>query len=363
MRTRTLLLGALCAAAIGAALPDQARAQTIVAEAALHTLSIGDGNLTQMVVPVGVTWRLAGLRFDANAAYADATYEVGGESSELSGLTDLTLRVLVPMMRDRARLILAGNIPTGTETLTEAQLPVAAVLTTDLLTMPVRTFGSGAGVTAGVALAQPVGDWIAGGIVVYRMGGAYEPIAPAAGGAPGGEFRPGSEFRMRLGLERPRIGGTTWRLAGSWSRFAPDAADGSDLFARGDRLLGEAVAEFPFGRGAATMYGWGMYRSESEIFAGPEPEMAPSSTLAGVGGVLAHPVTATFTLRPRAELLVQRGEPGFGSGNGWIARAGSGASFRLGSMRVDPAVLVQVGGLEDDDVFGLVLRGGILWER
>lgn len=363
MRTRTLVLWAMCAALMAAAVPGQTSAQTVVAEAALHSLSIGDGTLTQVVIPVGVTWRLAGLRFDANAAYADASYKVNGEDSKLSGLTDLTVRVLVPVMGDRARLIVAGNIPTGTETLTEAQLPVAAVLTTDILGMPVRTFGSGAGVTTGLALAQPVGDWVAGGIVVYRMGGAYEPIAPATAGSPSAEFRPGSEFRMRLGLERPRVGGTTWRLAGSWSRFAPDATEERDVFARGDRLMGEAVAEFPVGRGAATMYGWGMYRSESDIFAGAEPETAPSSTLAAVGGVLAHPLTPTFTLRPRAELLLQRGKPGFGSGNGWIARAGSGASFRLGSMRVDPAVLLQVGGLEDDDVFGLVLRGGILWER
>lgn len=361
MRSR-ILIATLVAATLVAADPERTSAQVVAAEAALHTLSIGEGTLTQFVVPFGLTWRFANLRFDANAAFADAVYEVGGARSELSGLTDVTVRVMAPVMGDRARLILAGNIPTGTETLTEDQIPVAAALTTDLLALPVRSFGSGAGVTAGMAVAQPMGDWVAGGIVAYRVGGAYEPFATAPG-ATTSEFRPGSEFRMRLGLERPRVGGTTWRLAGSWSRFSPDASDEQDLFARGDRILGEAIAEFPVGPGAATLFGWGLYRSESEIMAGPEPEFAPASTLVGVGGILSRPITATMTLRPRAELLVQRGEPGFGTGDGWIARAGSAVSMRFGTTRFEPAVMVQTGDLQGDELFGLVLRGGVIWGR
>lgn len=362
MATQRVLRGAMCAAILLVAAPGPGHSQTVVAEAAVHTLSVDDGTLTQFVLPFGVTWRAAGIRFDTNAAYAHATYDRDGVRSQLDGLTDLTLRMLVPLMGDRARLILAGNIPTGTETLTQDQIPVAAVLTTDLLAMPVRSFGSGAGVTAGVALAQPVGEWVAGGIAVYRVGGAYDPVSPTPGMTVS-EFRPGSEFRLRLGLERPRVGGVTWRLAGSWSRFGADSDPDQDLFARGDRLLGEAVAELPFGRGAASLYGWTLYRSDSEILAGAEPETAPASTLAGIGGSLTHPLTPGLTLRPRAEILIQRGEPGFGSGDGWMARAGSGASIRLRTLRFEPAVMVQAGGLEGDDLLGLVFRGGVVWER
>jgi hypothetical protein len=362
MRSTPILCAAVCAASVVAAMPGPLHSQTVVGEAALHALSVGDGSLTQFVLPFGVTWRAAGIRFDANAAYAHATFERDGTRSQLDGITDLTVRMLVPVMGDRARLILAGNVPTGTETLTPAQIPVAAVLTTDLLAMPVRSFGSGAGVTAGVAVAQPVGDWVAGGIAIYRVGGAYEPVSPSPG-LTASEFRPGSEFRLRMALERPRVTGLTWRLAGSWSRFQADSNPEQDLFARGDRVLGEAVAEFPMGRSAVSMYGWTLYRSASDILAGPEPETAPASTLAGIGAMMTHPLTPGLSLRPRAELLVQRGEPGFGSGDGWIARVGSGASVRLRTLRFEPAVLVQAGGLEGDDLLGLVLRGGMVWER
>jgi hypothetical protein len=217
-------------------------------------------------------------------------------------------------------------------------------------------------VTTGLALAQPLGDWVAGGIVVYRVGSAYEPVVATAG-TQAAEFRPGSEFRVRLGLERPRPSGVTVRVAGSWSRFGEDQTDDEAVFARGDRLMGEVVAEFPFLRGAASVYAWELYRTASELLVGSAPQMTPASNLMGAGAAVSYPLSTALTVRPKVELLVQTGEAGFGGGSGWIARVGSAASYRLGGVRLEPAALVQVGGLEDESVFGIVLRGGVLWQR
>lgn len=355
--------GALAAfGALVAAAPSGAEAQTVVAEAGLHTLSIGDASLTELVMPFGVTFRLGGVQLDANAAFASASFEAAGVTSELAGLTDVTVRAMVPMMDGRARLIVAGNVPTGTSALGADEIPVAGVITTDLLTLPVRSFGSGAGVTTGFALAQPMGDWVAGGIMVYRVGSAYEPVV-ATTGTEAAEFRPGSEFRLRLGLERPSTSGATVRLAGSWSRFGEDETDDQAVFSRGDRLMGEAVAEFPFMRGAASVYAWNLYRSESEVVVGASPQATPSSNLLGAGASVSWPLTPALTLRPKAELMLQSGEPGFGAGSGWITRIGSAASWRTGPVRVEPAALIQVGGLEGEGVFGIVLRGGVLWQN
>lgn len=342
--------------------PGAALAQAAVAEASLHTLSIGDASLTEMVVPVGLTFRAAGVQLDANAAYATARYEAGGVTSTLSGLTDVTVRMMVPIMEGRGRLIVAGNVPTGTAALGADEIPVAGVITTDLLTMPVRSFGSGAGVTTGFALARPMGDWVAGGIMVYRVGSAYEPVVATAG-TEAAEFRPGSELRLRLGLERSSTSGVAVRLAGSWSRFGEDQTDNEAIFARGDRLMAEAMAEFPFLRGAASVYAWNLYRSESEVVVGGSPQPTPSSSLLGTGGSVSYPLTGTLTLRPKAELMVQSGETGFGAGSGWISRVGSAASYQVGALRLEPAALVQVGSLEGESVFGVVLRGGVMWQR
>ncbi|MDX1673844.1 MAG: hypothetical protein R3314_03485 [Longimicrobiales bacterium] len=339
-----------------------AAAQTAVAEASMHALSIGDATLTELVLPVGVTWRVAGVRLDANTAFASARYERDGVASSISGLTDLTLRVMIPMMEDRGRIIVAGNVPTGTAALSADQIPVAGVITTDLLTLPVRSFGTGAGVTTGFAVAQPLGGWVVGGVLVYRVGSAFEPVVGTAG-TQAAEFRPGSELRLRLGVERPSLSGVTVRGAISWSRFADDEADDQPLFSRGDRLMAQVVTEFPFLRGAASVYAWNLYRSGSELMLDATPQPTPSSNLLGAGAAVSHPLTPELTIRPRAELLVQTGEVGFGAGDGWITRLGSAATYLLGPVRLEPAALLQLGTLEGQAVFGLVLRGGVLWQR
>lgn len=360
MRRAGLLSLLAVAAGVVGAVP--VRAQVAVAEAGIHRLSVGEADLAAVVMPFGVSWDWSGLRFDLNSAWAAAAYEQDGVTSRLSGLTDLTVRVMVPMLDDRARIIVAGNVPTGTETLGAGQLPVAAVLTTDLLALPVRSFGSGAGLATGVAVARPLGDWVAGGIAVYRIGSAFEPVV-AGSGAQAAEFRPGSEMRLRLAMERPRVSGVTLRLAGSWSRFASDQTDKQAVFSRGDRLMAEAVAEFPYRAGSAILYGWNLYRSESEVLVGPDPASMPASNLLGVGARATYPLARTFSILPRVEMTVQRGDPGFGGGNGWIARAGTALSYRVAGMRLEPAALVQVGALNGEEIVGLVLRGGVLWEQ
>lgn len=344
------------------AAPSAATAQVAVAEASLTSLSVGAGSLTELVIPVAATWKIGRLRMDANTAFARATYGQEGVESSLAGLTDVTVRVMLRFLADRGRLILAANIPTGSESLAVDDLPVAAVLTTDLLGLPVRSFGSGTGLTTGLAVARPVGAWVLGGIGVYRVGSAYEPVLGTAA-APASEFRPGSELRLRLAAERPSAGGAAWRVAGSWSRFGSDEAADREIFLRGDRLLGEVSGELPVGRGAASIFAWNLYRSASEILLNEQPAATPASNLSALGGEIAWPLTAAVALRPRAEILVQTGDRGFGGGSGWMARVGSGASYRVGSLRFEPALMAQVGSLEDTGIAGLVVRAGILWAR
>lgn len=360
---RRVAVRGFCALLTLAAAAAPLGAQSAAAEAGIHTVTVGDARLSELVVPVALSWRLSSVRFDVNTAWAYAVYEDEGATSEIEGLTDVTVRLMVPLLRDQARLIVAGNVPTGTKTLTTTELPVAAALTTDLLALPIRSFGTGAGLTTGLALARPVGDWVAGGIAAYRVGSGYEPVV-AGQGSQATEFRPGSELRLRLALERPAPAGVTVRFAGSWSRFGEDRTQEEAVFARGDRFMGEAVAEFPFRAGAATVYGWNLYRSGSRMLLDAEPQPVPSSTLMGLGAGASYPLTRSLSVRPRLEMTLQRGgEAGLGGGEGWIARAGSGVTYRFGRLTVEPAALIQAGALNSEDVLGVILRAGVLWQR
>ncbi len=338
-------------------------AQQVGAELAYHGISIGDASLTEIVFPVGVTYRLGNIRFDANTAIASASFEANGETSTLSGLTDINARVMLPINADRARIVIAANLPTGTSALAPAELPVAAALTTDLLTMPVTSFGSGAGVTTGLAITRPAGSWLLGAVGAYRVGSAYEPLVSTAAGQ-SAEFRPGDELRIRLAAQRPSDSGVSVRVAGTWSAFGSDQSDDVVFFDRGDRLLGEAAVEFPVWRGAALAYLWDLYRSEGSVASGFQAsQIAAASNMlgAGVRGVL--PLNPTLTLRPILELVLQSSPADVGPGEGSLFRLGTGVQRRVGGFILEPAVLAQFGSLDGESISGFVLRGGVAWAR
>ncbi|MBI4543122.1 MAG: hypothetical protein HY705_08840, partial [Gemmatimonadetes bacterium] len=257
----------VCAAAAAVATlmlaPAAASAQMLAGEIAYNTVSVGGTRVTELVAPFGLSWRLGPLRFDANSAYARATVEGDGARSERNGLIDVTARVMLPLFADRIRFIVAGNIPTHDPALSAEETPVAAAVATDLFALPVASFGSGLGVTSAVTLAQPLGTWVLGLSGAYRAGDAYEPFLPTAGQS-SLEFRPGQEYRVRLGLDRPHRNGWAVRLAVSGSRFEEDLTNGAVSSQSGDRYLGEALLEFPLLRGSAIVYGWDLYRDRGK---------------------------------------------------------------------------------------------------
>lgn len=338
-------------------------AQTVGAELAYYGISIGDVHISEFTLPVGVTYRLGGIRFDANTAVAVASMEANGVSSSLSGLTDITARVMLPLMQDRARLVLAANLPTGTSALKPDQLPVAAALTTDLLTLPVTSFGSGSGMTTGLAVSRTAGPWVLGGMAALRVGSAYEPLVGTAAGA-STEFRPGEELRLRVAAERPSTSGVSVRLGMSWSTFAQDQSDGVGFYDRGNRLLGEAVVELPVGRGAAVLYAWDLNKSAGAAADAGLTQVAPASNLLAVGGRASMPLRPDLSLRPVLELVTQAtASETVGPGDGMIVRVGAGVEKRFGNVILAPTVVAQFGSLDGESIRGLVLRGGVAWTR
>lgn len=339
-------------------------AQQVGGEVAYHSVSIGDLSVSEMAVPIGVMFRLGALRLDANTAVAAAHLKGPGIDSRLSGLTDITARLMIPMLEDRARLVLAANVPTGTASLNAAELPVAAALTTDILTLPVSSFGSGGGVTTGFAASRPWGSWVVGGMAAFRVGAAYEPLVSTAAG-PSAEFRPGEELRLRLAAEHSTAGGLTLRFAGSWSTYAEDQVDGASFFNRGDRFLGEATAEFPLGRGAGVVYGWDLHSSRGSTAPSVQQPLqaAAALNLLGAGVRVQFPVNANLTLRPVLELLSQSADAAIGPGSGTMFRLGGGVARRMGRLILEPALLFQVGSLDGERITGLVVRGGVAWAR
>lgn len=373
----------ILALALGAGLvaAPPAAAQVVGAEGAMHSLTVGRAELTELVIPIGASVPLGPFRVDVNTSYAQASLTRGDSTETLSGTTDIITRLSVGMLDGRVRLAVAGNLPTG-EPLDTAKRAVASAIATQLLTLPVGRFRAGRGVTSVVAVAQPLGDWVVGLSGTYRVGGAYQPFlnVQTSAGNPL-EFQPGDEQRATFALERRGRSGWAMRMSGSWSRYGLNRENEEEVFQPGERYLVDAMVEFPLGRGSGTLYAWDMYRLQGEVFdstgaALQAAQFAPPRNLGSIGARLRLPLGGSVSLRPVGEVIVQNtfsADEGYeGPKDGWLARAGGGIAIRLGGgLVVEPGALWQTGAItsreddatREDGINGFIVRLGAAWAR
>ena len=86
-------------------------------------------------------------------------------------------------------------------TIDAEELEAATRIGSDFLLFPISGFGSGFGVTGGVAVARPLGTWNVGFGASVRHSSEYEPFRDASGTP--FTFQPGPEYRARLGIDHP----------------------------------------------------------------------------------------------------------------------------------------------------------------
>lgn len=222
---------------------------------------VGSKGVTEMVVPIGVLLPLSSrLTVDLGTRYAQATQEPdSGSSTTISGLTDFQARAVLQIIPDVALLTVSANLPTGKTKLTSDELLVAGTIASDLLPFPVSSFGSGTSVTTGLALAIPVGGFAIGLAGSYRVSGAYTPLADTAA-----DYKAGGEMRFRFGVER-LIGQSRLSVGFTYSSFATDEFGGSNVFAPGNRYIGQASLNVPLGNMGLSLYAWNLYREEGAV--------------------------------------------------------------------------------------------------
>jgi len=211
-----------------------------------------------MVAPLGDH-----MSADLTTHYANAkTTDAAGDHT-LTGLTDTQIRLLYTLNRDRAVVSLSINLPTGQHTLTSDQFRVYTALGTNYLSFPVADFGTSFGATAGVAFATPAGGWNLGASGAIRYSGSYVPLDTN----PPTTFKPGIEFRGRLGADR-LVGRSSRILVGlTASTFSNDQLTGSGslgtgALAPGFRIIGDAGWVSAIGSNTLSIAVWDYYRAK-----------------------------------------------------------------------------------------------------
>jgi hypothetical protein len=213
------------------------------------------------VVPLGRR-----VSLDLTTSYANSQLDVGDSTHTLSGFTDTQVRVLYTLSRDRLVTTLSLNLPTGPQDLTPEEFQVSGAVSSNYLSFPVSPAGTGFNATAGLAWVKPLGSWNLGFSGSYRYQGTYTALADPSGNV---EYDPGSEFRVRGGLDR-LIGQRTRMTVGlTFSTFSSDQFSASGqvtpgTYKPGPRLIGEFALARAVGNTTLAFVAWDYYRTAGD---------------------------------------------------------------------------------------------------
>jgi hypothetical protein len=180
----------------------------------------------------------------------------------LSGLTDTQLRANYTFGQDFVVLTAGLNLPTGSATVDINEIDAATRIGSDFLMFPISGFGSGFGMTAGVAVAQPMGDWNVGAGMSVRQSSKYDAFRDASGVAT--SFQPGPEYRGRVGIDRP-FGTGRMSFGLTYSKFGDDKANAAS-FSSGDRFVFQYAMNNAFRSGVEYSFVmWNLYRTSGVL--------------------------------------------------------------------------------------------------
>jgi hypothetical protein len=323
------------------------------------------------MIPVAVQIPvIPGLGIDVYGAWAEGRVERGDTLYKLSGPVDTGVRAAY-QATPWALVTLGANVPTGNAEHDGQEAIVASMLSTDILGFREASWGRGFAVTGSVAVARSMGNFGLGLAGAYSMRGKFDPTDDAEEL----DYQPGSEARVRLGIDR-NFGNSTLTLGGTFITYAEDQANGQNLFQAGKRFRFDASYAFRMAAGVWTVYAADLIRQNGTLqLPNVDTQGSPLGTftsvdtpkqnlaVAGVMGAVA--LGGGFVFRPHVDLKLQQREDSGGSdaGSGWLVAAGGDVPMRIfGGHDFFPKARILIGSLKDPTgsgvrVFGMEFKG------
>lgn len=228
----------------------------------LHSPS--NETISQLAIPVFVTMPFgSSFTMDVGTSYTRSTVRSDLADSRISGLTDTQVRGNMTLGSDFIVLTVGLNLPTGRRSVTLDQFSAASRIGSDFLAFPISNMGTGFAATGGIAVARPLGDWAFGFGAALRRSQEYEPFnIPNQSLA----FRPGNEYRLRLGADRGLNSGRL-SLGLTYSAFGQDDAGGS-RYSVGDRVIAQGVYSLPVNGIDVAVGAYDVYRTNGHYASG-----------------------------------------------------------------------------------------------
>ncbi|MGE0160164.1 MAG: hypothetical protein AB7T31_12210 [Gemmatimonadales bacterium] len=326
------------------------------------------------MVPVAVQFPLMpGLGVDIYGAWAEGRVERGDTLYKLSGPIDTGVRAAY-QATPWALVTLGANVPTGNASHDGQEAIVASLMSTEILGFRESSWGRGFAVTGSVAVARSMGNFGLGLAGAYSVRGKFNPTADDASL----EYQPGSEARIRLGIDR-NFGNSTLTLGATFINYAEDQANGQNLFQAGKRFRFDASYAFRMAAGVWTLYAADLMRQNGTLQL-PNVDTSgtplgtftsidtPKQNLAVAGFMGAVALGGGFVFRPHVDLKLQSREDSGGSdaGSGWLVAAGGDVPMRIfGGHDFFPKARILLGSLKDPAgdgvrVFGMEFKGTVV---
>ena len=259
-----------------------------------------------VTVPLGAAGRFGEFTVSSGYAYLDvrSANPATNPDQSISTLLDTELRLAWNAIPGRLILFANGAIPTGTQTVATQDLAALALIASDVIGFATSNLGTGGGVGGGFAGAFPLSEsWALGLGGSVRGNFAYTVIEGDSA-----QLNPGTDLRVRGGLEGPLARRTYLRVTLMWARRAQDQVQdqigdtSAALNGIGDRFVGYLSLDQGIGNSILNLYVFDVFRSDPQLEATAiGAAILPRGNLIGAGARFDWRLNRTMTLIPKFE--------------------------------------------------------------
>lgn len=341
MLLRSLTLALLCAPLLPLAAQDPS-STAVILDPQFVSYQLGKGStaltISQFAVPFAVIVPFNDrFNIDVSSSYANSQVKVPGTAtSSIAGLTDTQLRGNYTLGDDFAVITLGLNLPTGQYRVPDGQQVAAGQIGNDFLVYPVRSMGNGLAGTGGIGIAQTLGAWNLGVGASFRYSTQFDAYQVQSAVL---RFTPGTEARLRVGLDRP-VGDGSFYVSLTYSKFGNDQAADS-TFGTGDRALAQSALAIPIGENKDLLLSmWDLYRAVGQEL-GDEP--SPSENVGNLGVAIGFQRGGLY-IQPNIEGRTWYYD---GANGGFLTNAGVRLRFEVAGLSVNPSAAYSFGSLHN----------------
>ena len=342
--TTKILFGAALLAAAGTSAAQAQSPLTVGTGAYFESYRFGDASaagfksVSLLTVPIAAEVRIGSFaRLGASTFFASggATREDGTDFT-ISGLTDATVQLAIPVLRDRFTIAAAVNLPTGKSTYTEDEAQVAGIIAADLLPFRITNWGAGGSLDLSSQVAASMGGLNVGARIGYAMGQEFDLVEDGSF-----SYRPGNQLYGRLAVDG-NVGDSRAAAQVTFYTFSDDQMNSQNLYKAGNRVQGVFTYSMPAGRTGRLQTYVGALRREHGTFLDTSAEETPAQTMFFLGSGLRRPF-GRGAIVPAVDLRLLRSSDG--EGQGFVGGAGVSFELPMGSATFLPTARARFGNL------------------